>query len=157
MALEVTRTQEVLVRAPRSVPTDCIERFVKSHTAWIERQLSRMQERTAAHPEPTEEQARQYKQEARLYLPERVNYYSKRMNLFPAAVTITGAKTRFGSCSGGNRICFSWRLMAYRKEAIDYVVVHELAHIAHKNHGPHFYALIAEFLPDWKERKQLLT
>jgi len=156
MALEVTRTQEVLVRAPRSVSKDCIERFVKSHTEWIEHQQNRMQECAVAHPEPTEEQARQYQQAAMLYLPNRVNYYSEQMKLFPTAVTITGAKTRFGSCSGRNRICFSWRLMSYPQEAIDYVVVHELAHIAHKNHGPQFYALIAEILPDWKERKQLL-
>ena len=78
------------------------------------------------------------------------------MGLEPTGVKITSAKKRFGSCSAKNSICYSWRLMLYSKEAIDYVVVHELAHIAHKNHGPQFYALIEKYLPDYKEREKLL-
>lgn len=157
LALEVTRQQQVLVRAPHAISSVRIDEFVCSHRDWIARQLERTQIYEKAHPEPSPEQAKQYRQEALLYLPERVNYYSARMQLFPTAVTITGAKTRFGSCSGKNRICFSWRLMAYSKEAIDYVVVHELAHLAHKNHSAEFYALIAHYLPDFKERKKHLT
>ena len=73
-----------------------------------------------------------------------------------AGITITGAEKRFGSCSAKNRICFSWRLMAYPEEAIDYVVVHELAHIRHKDHSKRFYAFVEEVLPDWRERRRLL-
>lgn len=68
--------------------------------------------------------------------PARIAYYSEQMGLCPAAVTITGAKKRFGSCSASNRLCFAWRLMRYPEAAVDYVVVHELAHIRYKNHGP---------------------
>lgn len=157
LALEVTQEQQVLVRAPHAISSDRIHEFVCNHRNWIERQLTRVQAYAKAHPEPSPEQAKKYRKEAMLYLPERVNYYSERMQLFPAAITITGAKTRFGSCSGKNRICFSWRLMAYNKKAIDYVVVHELAHIAYKNHSADFYALIATYLPDWKDRKKYLT
>ena len=46
--------------------------------------------------------------------------------------------------------------MLYPPEAIDYVVVHELAHIVHKNHSAKFYALVAKYLPDYKEREKLL-
>ena len=46
--------------------------------------------------------------------------------------------------------------MAYPEEAIDYVVVHELAHIRHKNHSPEFYAYIARFLPDYRAREAIL-
>ena len=73
-----------------------------------------------------------------------------------SGITITAARTRFGSCSPKNRLCFSWRLMAYPEEAIDYVVVHELAHLVHRNHGPEFYALVASILPDHKQRRALL-
>ena len=78
------------------------------------------------------------------------------MGLRPAGVTITSARTRFGSCSAKGRLCFSWRLMQYPPEAIDYVVVHELAHLVHMNHGPEFYALIERYLPDYKARRKLL-
>ena len=156
LALQVTRDQQVLVRAPRLINKDRIDAFVRSHSAWIDRQLIRVKAYAASHPEPSTDLAAQYREEALRYLPERVRFYSEQMQLFPTAVTITGAKTRFGSCSAKNRICFSWRLMAYPLDAIDYVVVHELAHMVHKNHGADFYALVSTILPDWKDRKKLL-
>jgi len=78
------------------------------------------------------------------------------MNLYPTGLKITSARTRFGSCSSKNSICFSWRLMYYPEPAIDYVVVHELAHIAHKNHGPQFWALVERYLPDYRARRAML-
>ena len=78
------------------------------------------------------------------------------MGLEPTNIKITGAKARFGSCSSKNSLCFSWRLMMRPPEAVDCVVVHELAHIAQKNHGRTFYALMASVLPDYKERQKLL-
>ena len=79
-----------------------------------------------------------------------------RMNDLIPGVKITGAKTRFGSCNSRNSLCFSWRLMQYPDEAIDLVVVHELCHIAHHDHGPGFYALLGSILPDHRERMKLL-
>ncbi|MBR7150378.1 MAG: M48 family metallopeptidase, partial [Oscillospiraceae bacterium] len=64
--------------------------------------------------------------------------------------------TRFGSCSGKNALSFSWRLMQYPMEAVDYVVVHELAHIREHNHSSAFYAIVERYLPDWRERAALL-
>jgi predicted metal-dependent hydrolase len=78
------------------------------------------------------------------------------MGVEPNAIKITAAKKRFGSCSGKNSICFSLFLMAYPKEAVDYVVVHELAHIKEKNHGKNFYRFIASVMPDYKYRQSLL-
>ena len=71
-------------------------------------------------------------------------------------VKITTARKRYGSCSGKNSLCFSCFLMLCPEEAIDLVVVHELCHIQVKNHGPDFYALLEQVLPDWRERKKLL-
>ena len=112
--------------------------------------------RAAAHPEPTDAERAAYIRQAKACLPQRVAYYSERMGLYPTQVRITGARTRFGSCSSQGHICFSWRLMQYPPEAIDYVVVHELAHLRYMNHGAEFYALIARYLPDWKARRALL-
>ena len=93
---------------------------------------------------------------AREILPEKVAHYAEIMQLQPTGITITGARTRFGSCSPKNRLCFSWRLMAYPEAAIDYVVVHELAHLVHRNHGPEFHALVEHILPDHRQRRALL-
>ena len=156
MALEITRDLNVVVRVPDWIDGDEIDRFVDTHKNWLKKHMARMQIKLMNHPEPSPELAVALRKNAQIHIPSRVAYYSEKMMLYPTAVTVTSAKTRFGSCSGKNRLSFSWRLMEYPSEAIDYVVVHELAHIAHKNHGQEFYALIAAYLPDWKQRKQLL-
>ena len=82
--------------------------------------------------------------------------YAYRMGVWPTRVTVTSARTRFGSCSPKNALSFSWRLMDYPEEAIDYVVVHELAHIRFHDHSPAFYAFISSVMPDHKRRREML-
>ena len=89
-------------------------------------------------------------------LPGKVAYWSTRTGLVPTGVKITTARKRYGSCSGTNSLCFSCFLMNCPEEAVDLVVVHELCHIREKNHGPGFYALLSQYLPDYRERKKLL-
>ncbi len=157
VSVEITPGLEVLVRAPQRMPQAMIEDFVERHRDWVETHLAKARERASRlPPEPTEEEKQELIRRAKELLPERVAHYSAVMGLTPTGITVTGAQKRFGSCSGKNRLCFSWRLMRYPQEAIDYVVVHELAHIRHKNHGNAFYALIASVLPDYKEREALL-
>ena len=156
MALEITRDAEVLVRAPLRVSEASIRRFVESHRAWIETHLARRQAHLAAHPPLTEAELAALRSRAKADLPERTALWARRMGVEPAGVKITAARTRFGSCSAKNSICFSLYLMQYPPEAIDYVVVHELAHIRHRNHGPAFYAEVARWLPDYRKRQALL-
>ena len=156
MALEITRDCRVVVRAPMRVSKKQLDEFVSGHTAWIEKHMAVQRQRRENRPEPTEEERAECIRRAKEELPGKVAKYSAIMGLYPTGLTITGAEKRFGSCSGKNRICFSWRLMRYPEEAIDYVVVHELAHIRHKDHSKSFYACVEQVLPDWRERRQLL-
>ena len=156
LALEITADCRVLVRAPMRISQKRIDEFVSSHTGWLEEHMARQRRRQANHPEPTGAEREACIRRATMELPGKVAHYGDIMGLHPTGITITGAKKRFGSCSGKNRICFSWRLMLYPEAAIDYVVVHELAHIRHKDHSPAFYDCIARILPDWQERRALL-
>lgn len=156
LALEITREGRVLIRAPQRMPQAQIDAFWEGQQAWLHTHLARQQARMAAHPEPDAAQRQALINRAAEILPQKVAYYGQIMGLRPAGITITGAKTRFGSCSPKNRLCFSWRLMEYPEAAIDYVVVHELAHLVHRNHGPEFHALVASVLPDHMERRALL-
>lgn len=156
LSLEITRELTVLVRAPMRCSKNEIDRFVAHHESWITAHMEKQRQRLAAHPEPTEEERCALIARAKRELPRRVEHYAAIMGVQPSGITITGAKKRFGSCSGKNRLCFTWRLMAYPDEAIDCVVVHELAHIVHKNHGRDFYALVKSVLPDYDQRKKLL-
>ncbi len=156
LSLEIARDLTVRVRAPLRCPKDEIDRFVQRHEGWIVAHLEKQRQRGVAHPEPTEEERKVLIARARAELPPKVAHYAALMGVEPTGITITSARTRFGSCSGKNRLSFTWRLMDYPEEAIDSVVVHELAHIVHKNHGKDFYALVESVLPDYKQRKKLL-
>ena len=84
-----------------------------------------------------------------------MEYYAKIMQVEPASVKINSAKKRYGSCSGTNNLNFSLYLMDKDERFVDYVVVHELAHIKHHNHSKDFYRFIEQFMPDYKERMKL--
>lgn len=93
---------------------------------------------------------------AEVVIQKRVAYYSLRMGLTPRCVKVNGAKKRWGSCSSENSLNFSWRLVLAPYAAVDYVVVHELAHIAQHNHSARFWQVVARELPDYKSRIDLL-
>lgn len=155
---QIDREGTLTVRAPHGMPKKEIAAFVATHSERIKSAQRKQRERAERGFGilPSEEEAAELKQKALLTIPPRVKYYAEKMELFPSAVKISSAVSRFGSCSGKNSLNFSYLLMRYPEEAIDYVIVHELAHIRHKNHGKEFYALIAKYLPDYKRRITLL-
>ena len=152
LALEISRNCEVIVRAPYAVPQKKIDEFVLQHESWIAKGLEKQKKRAESINSLTEKDIAQLKKRAREYLPARTEYYAKLMGVKYSGVKITSAVTRYGSCSAANSICYSYRLMQKPLSAVDYVVVHELAHTVHKNHGRQFYALIEKYLPDYKQR-----
>jgi hypothetical protein len=111
-------------------------------------------ERYLAHPEQA--MIYWYAHEALRILAERVQYYSNTHGFRHTGITVTGARTRWGSCSQANRLCFSWRLILTPEPVIDYVVVHELCHTLEKNHSARFWNRVGAILPDYKQRKALL-
>lgn len=147
---------ELIVRAPRSAKREDIDKALSAHEEWIEKHLTRQKNKKERFDRLTDEDIARLKEQAREIIPQKVAYYAARMGISYGKVTITSAKTRFGSCSSTKDLCFSYRLMTYPDEAIDYVVVHELAHIREMNHSRRFYAIIETQLPDYKERKKLL-
>ncbi len=156
LALEVTLKGEVLVRAPHLVTDKTIAEFVSSHENWILKTLKKQENRRELNPEPDTEEIKILKAKAREILPERVNFWSEKTGLKCTGITITSAKTRYGSCSGKNSISFSYLLMRHSMEIIDYVVLHELAHTKHHNHGKQFWNLIKKYMPDFEVRRDLL-
>jgi DNA repair photolyase/predicted metal-dependent hydrolase len=97
-----------------------------------------------------------YRMLAKRDLTNKVLDYAKIMNVMPIAVKINNAKSRWGSCSGKKSLNFSWRLIMADNDVIDYVVVHELAHISQMNHSERFWAIVESVLPDYKTRQKRL-
>jgi len=156
LAIEISRDGKVILRVPYACSDERALLFLKSREAWVKEHLKKQLDKIQRYPEPDEEEKARLWAKAREVIPQRVAYYAAIMGLEPTAGKITDARTRYGSCSGKNSLCFSWRLIQRPMEAVDYVVVHELAHIVHKNHGKGFYALLDSVLPDRRERERLL-
>lgn len=156
LALEISDEAKLIVRAPRRCPSSYIEEFVEKHEDWIYTHLEKQRRFIEARPIITEADKSELIRRANAEIPPVVAYYADKMGLTPNGVTVTKAQKRFGSCNSKNVLHFSYRLMLYPREAIEYVVVHELSHIVHKNHGKDFYALIKSVLPDYKKREALL-
>ena len=90
-----------------------------------------------------------YRRLALTYFTNRAGYYSEKMGVVPQSIKVNGAKTRWGSCSSKKSINFSWRLALADDDVIDYVIVHELAHLVEMNHSPRFWVIVADILPGY--------
>jgi len=97
-----------------------------------------------------------YRKQAQLHLAERVAHFAAAMDLQPKKLTIRGQSTRWGSCSSQGLVSLNWKLMAAPEEVIDYVVIHELAHLQHMNHSPRFWELVGRFQVEWRASKRWL-
>lgn len=92
------------------------------------------------------------------YLGPRIAFYSARMGIRPPQVSIRLMRTRWGSCTpAAGRTRFNLRLAQKPESWIDYVVVHELAHLCHADHSPAFWALVERYFPDWRSVRQALN
>ncbi len=81
---------------------------------------------------------------------------AKEMGLTFASVSVGSAKKRWGSCNANREIHYTFRLLYAPKEVVEYVIVHELAHIRHMNHSKAFWQEVTKFCPDWKNRRAWL-
>jgi len=97
-----------------------------------------------------------YKNEAKKIIPSIVERYSNIMSLFPANLKYRKNKRTWGSCNYKNGLNFNTLLVKFPIEVIEYVVIHELAHIKHKNHSKKFWDLVEVYCPDYKQREKLL-
>ena len=98
-----------------------------------------------------------YKEEALDHIQSRVAFFAIEMGVTPAAVKINSAVTRWGSCSSKKNLNFTWRLIMANDNVVDYVIIHELAHLIEMNHSPKFWAIIAKILPNYHELKSQLN
>ena len=97
-----------------------------------------------------------YKQYAQNYLTPRLEYFSKIMGLEYSELKFRKMKSRWGSCSSRGTVTLNTQLIKVKKELIDYVLVHELAHLVHMNHSIRFHTLVEQYLPDSKNLKKEL-
>lgn len=97
-----------------------------------------------------------YREETREITKRMIELYSKRYDFRVKQVRITSAMTRWGSCTGKNNLNFTYRLSMAPLDVIEYVVVHELAHLKVRNHSQAYWQAVAGIMPDYKKHRQWL-
>lgn len=93
---------------------------------------------------------------AQAWFERRALYFAGVLDVRVPTIRLSNAKTRWGTCHPAGRVHLNWRLIQAPPSLIDYVVVHELAHLHEPNHSARFWAWVARVLPDYKERRRAL-
>lgn len=156
LSLQVKPDLRVVVHAPRGLSKKYIDSFVKDKEGWILNQIEKIKAMPFNPYAATDKEIEEMKEKTLSIVVPRVEHYAKIMGLSPKKISASSAKRRFASCSSQGTLNFSFRLCNYPQEAIDYVVVHELAHMVEMNHSKRFWAVVAKYMPDYQERKKLL-
>jgi predicted metal-dependent hydrolase len=97
-----------------------------------------------------------YRVRAEEVVTRRVQRYADELGWPMPRVLIRNQKKRWGSCNAKGELRFNWRLVMLPLRVLDYVVVHEMAHLKVLNHSPRFWALVEQIMPDYKARHQAL-
>jgi predicted metal-dependent hydrolase len=97
-----------------------------------------------------------YKFQVNVIFKDRLEFWSREMKIEFCSYKTRGQRTRWGSCSRNGHLSFNWKLVKTPAEIIDYVIIHELAHLKQMNHSPRFWALVEKYCPDFKIRRKWL-
>lgn len=89
-------------------------------------------------------------------ITERVKLYASKMGVTPSKVVLKDQKMRWGTCTQQHAIYINWRVLMAPMRVIDYVLVHELAHINYANHSKEYWQFLRSIMPDYEERKEWL-
>lgn len=158
LALIVAQNATVRVLAPMRTSIEDIESFVQSKTKWIEKTLikirHRQQQRRAQGLDPLLVQ--HYRQLAPQLFSDRLAYWGAQLQVRHTRLIITRTKSRWGSCNRHHHIRLHECLATLPLPLLDYVVVHELCHIVHRNHSKQFWQKVASVIPDYIARRKTL-
>jgi len=100
---------------------------------------------------------RVYINEAKELITKRVKYFADLMKLKFSSITFSDTKSKWGTCTHINNLQFNWRLVMTPLLVIDYVIIHELAHIKEKNHSRRFWSIVSLYKPAFRQHRKWLN
>ncbi|MDU9740036.1 M48 family metallopeptidase [Helicobacter pylori] len=173
LSLNITPSLEVILKVPDSCPQNRVHAFLKEQKAWLKKTLSIMQEKySLLHSRletyqnkilvfDEEKNANDYtltdlKKILKTYLEQQLPLIAQKMQTSYTHFSIRNNAKVLGSCSYHNRLSFALLLVCAQKEAIDYVIIHELAHTIHKNHSKNFWRCVETFCPNYRALRERL-
>ncbi len=173
LSLNITPSLEVILKMPNSCPQARANAFLKEQEAWLKKTLSAMQEKHSLLRSRLEtyqnkilvfdevKNANDYtltelKKILKTYLEQKLPLIAQKMQTSYTHFSIRNNAKVLGSCSYHNRLSFALLLVCTQKEAIDYVIIHELAHTIHKNHSKNFWRCVQIFCPNYRALRERL-
>ena len=147
---------EVLVSAPFHAKQSVIHAFVVSKTDWILRQQQLAVDLPAALTAGPE--AERLRREMRESVPPLMAYWCDRMDLDMPRLSLRRMTSRWGTCNSVKKhVTLNLELGRRDPELLEYVIVHELAHLYEPNHSKRFYAVMDRYLPGWQAKRRELN
>lgn len=148
----------VVVTVPRGMGLGFVERFVAEKSEWILHILDRFRPfRKRPARRNTRQEFLRYKDQAFALAKERVAHWNALYRFAYCAINIKNQKSRWGSCSRKGNLNFNYKIALLPERIRDYIIVHELCHLAEFNHSRQFWNLVARAIPDYAKVKQELT
>lgn len=146
------------VSAPHWVSKAVVESFVRERMDWIRRRQRSLEDSPRNEMgQMSAEERKVAKEELGGYAQELIAHWESVMGVQSQSLVFRDMSSRWGSCNPKTgRICLNLQLIKFPPECLEYVIVHELAHLRERGHGPRFKALMDHVLPDWRERRALL-
>ena len=146
--------QRIRIAVPKGVSFRTARKFLLTRLDWIKYHLDKiknLEQQKSTHNIPPINRTK-----ARLFLINRLNDLSREYGYNYHRVFIRNQRTRWGSCSVKNNINLNMNLVRLPEELIDYVILHELVHIKHKNHGKKFWGEMDKLVGDGKKLQKRL-
>jgi hypothetical protein len=97
-----------------------------------------------------------YREKGKRWIAERLDRYKRQMDVEQKSMRVMELGNRWASCSPKEQLNFHWKCMMAPARMLDYILIHELAHLLHPNHTPEFWREIEKLMPDYQERKDWL-
>lgn len=157
LSLKVEHNGRVVVVLPKRYPIKIVAAFVNENADWIRQRLSKLKNADRIAPENLGLNSHaKHLLNAKRQITQKVKEWNKFYKFDFKKITIKNTSTRWGSCSRAGNLNFNYKLIFVEENLLDYVVIHELCHLKELNHGPRFWHLVAQAMPDYKAHRQKL-
>lgn len=156
VTLRVNPRRGVTVTIPYIVPYKAGLEFFLAKKDWVLKVQERQRERIGAEHIPTPEEIEALREVAKEVLPKRLRELAAKYSFEYNSVRIKHNSSNWGSCSRKGNINLNLNLVRLPDELRDYVILHELCHLRHPNHGPQFHALLESLCPDHLAKQRAL-